>query len=227
MLRLNRTRAIGAVCMVIFFYYLIFTDSSSTTSTFRASTEAGLARERSKQQHYSPLRGDLSDQDLTAKTQRELDAILGEHLASTDGSEHGSIEADVVKGGDAYLETKHGRQTTRKGKVGSADGVSKEEEKLFDSSSSDVDVDEDDETEMVAVAGRKTMPKPKYPVHSDKEKTLQNDDDDDDDAETAKDRTEEDGSGADTAKDIAREKLQEYLKHPSMFLSPPPLLNLT
>lgn len=76
MLRLNRSRAIGIACLVIFIYFLIFTDSgSTTTSDFRTSTEDSLARIRSKTKQL-PLRGDLSDEDLTKKTYEELQGIL-------------------------------------------------------------------------------------------------------------------------------------------------------
>jgi len=75
MLRLNRSRVVGVVCLVLFIYFLVFTDSGSSGRDFRAITEAGLAKKKHTQ-HDLPLRGDLSDADLTKKTNDELQGIL-------------------------------------------------------------------------------------------------------------------------------------------------------
>lgn len=75
MIRLNRSRLIGIICLVTFIYFLMFTDSGSSSSEFRANTEAGLAQKRHREQDL-PLRGHLSDEDLTKKTQDELHGIL-------------------------------------------------------------------------------------------------------------------------------------------------------
>jgi len=75
MLRLNRSRFLGIVCLAVFIYFLVFTDSGSSSSAFRANTEEGLARKWQREKSL-PLRGHLSDEDLTKKTHDELQGIL-------------------------------------------------------------------------------------------------------------------------------------------------------
>jgi len=50
--------------------YFLFLAPSSNTTDFRKTTEAGLSRK------HGVLRGELSDEDLQAQTQQELQAIL-------------------------------------------------------------------------------------------------------------------------------------------------------
>lgn len=73
MLRVNRNRALGVACLILFVYYLVFSNDGSSATDFRSTTEAGLARKHSKN---SILRGDLSDQELTDQTRDKLEGIL-------------------------------------------------------------------------------------------------------------------------------------------------------
>lgn len=75
MLRINRGKFIGLLCLTVFIYFIVFTDSGSSTSNFRANTEAGIAKKSAREKDL-PLRGSLSDEDLTKKTNDELQGIL-------------------------------------------------------------------------------------------------------------------------------------------------------
>jgi len=65
---IRRGQALGLALSVVIIYFLFFAGSDSTD--FRRTTEASLSRRR------GILRGTLSDADLTAHTNRELQKIL-------------------------------------------------------------------------------------------------------------------------------------------------------
>lgn len=105
MIRLNRSRFLGIVCLTIFIYFLVFTDSGSSSTQFRANTEAGLARRRQREQDL-PLRGHLSDEDLTKKTHDELQGIL--NSPSREGVKHDELGNNI---GRVYREPQHDAPT--------------------------------------------------------------------------------------------------------------------
>lgn len=105
MIRLNRSRFLGIVCLVTFIYFLLFTDSGSSSSEFRANTEAGLARKGQREQNL-PLRGHLSDEDLTKKTHDELQGIL--NSPSREGVKKDEYGKPV---GRVYREPQHNAPT--------------------------------------------------------------------------------------------------------------------
>lgn len=80
---LRRGQALGLALGIVLIYFLFFSGSDSTD--FRKTTEASLSRRR------GVLRGDLSDQDLTAQTNRELQMILDKQQNVFDaGPVHGA-----------------------------------------------------------------------------------------------------------------------------------------
>lgn len=187
MLRINRSRFFGIFCLTVFIYFLLFTDSgSSSSSDFRTSTEAGLARIRAKQNQL-PLRGDLSDEDLTKKTYEELRGILASQSKETlkKDEEGNSIGRDSRQEvfGDTPEEPRRISENT--GRRTHAVKESKE-------------VDGEDPL----AEGSRVIERPKYPISGDSEKNLQ-----------SNGQGSEADSG-DTAKDDVREKLAEYLKNP-------------
>lgn len=185
MFRLNRSRLLGIFCVVVLLYFLVFTDSGSSASEFRANTEAGLARKQQREQEL-PLRGHLSDEDLTKKTNDELQGIL-----SSQSKEKMGTDPDGNTLGRQYQDSTHNM-------------LSKEDLSKDASISEDAAVDGNKMThavEDVTVAGRKTMQKPKYPKED--EKSLKAD---------AEDKETE--GEADPGMAFAREKLTEYLKNP-------------
>lgn len=105
MIRLNRSRFLGIVCLVTFIYFLLFTDSGSSSSEFRANTEAGLARKQQRERNL-PLRGHLSDEDLTKKTHDELQGIL--NSPSREGVKKDEYGKPV---GRVYREPQHDAPT--------------------------------------------------------------------------------------------------------------------
>ena len=80
--------------MVVFVYFVVFTDSGSSASNFRANTEAGIARMRQREKDL-PLRGSLSDEDLTKKTNDELQGILNGHSQERLGSGSGKASDNI------------------------------------------------------------------------------------------------------------------------------------
>lgn len=144
MLRINRSRAIGIVCLLVFIYFLAFTDTGSTTSSdFRTSTEASLARIRSKTNQL-PLRGDLSDEDLTKKTYEQLQEILEKT------KETAKVGADSI--------------------AGSADKVKDRAQKMTHEVK-DAKLSEADE-DPVAASRKAQQQAPKYPITDGAEKLL-------------------------------------------------------
>jgi hypothetical protein len=83
---IRRGQALGLALTVVIIYFLFFAGSDNTD--FRRTTEASLSRRR------GILRGSLSDADLTAHTNRELQKILDKQkslfdqtVLSADGEE--------------------------------------------------------------------------------------------------------------------------------------------
>lgn len=75
---IRRGQALGLAFTIVIIYFLFFAGSDSTD--FRRTTEASLSRRR------GVLRGSLSDADLTAHTNRELQRILDSQKALGDQS---------------------------------------------------------------------------------------------------------------------------------------------
>ncbi|KAK5054602.1 hypothetical protein LTR84_001493 [Exophiala bonariae] len=73
---IRRGQALGLALSIVIIYFLFFAGSDSTD--FRRTTEASLSRRR------GVLRGSLSDADLTAHTNRELQKILDKQKAISD-----------------------------------------------------------------------------------------------------------------------------------------------
>lgn len=197
MLRINRSRFIGIACLVIFIYFLVFTDTGSSND-FRTSTEASLARIRSKQNQL-PLRGDLSDEDLTKKTYEELQDILESQSKDT-----------TTKDEDGSSQGRSGRDSVPNTPVEEPDEKSKEHAERLTHNVKDTKISEAEEDPVAA--SRKAMQKPKYPIVDGTEKPLGHGglskaDAEDKDVETS----------ADPGKDFAREKLTAYLKNPGRF----------
>jgi glutaredoxin len=90
------------LALAIILIYILFFSSSGTHTDFRKNTEASLSRRR------GILRGDLSDKDLTAKTNRELQSILDRHSAGAGAGakdrDQKVFEAEPVHG---YTSTIH------------------------------------------------------------------------------------------------------------------------
>lgn len=98
----------------------MFTESGTTNSNFRANTEAGLSRKQQREQDL-PLRGHLSDEDLTKKTNDELQSILSSQSREsmgkdTNGNNVGRIDREPVH--DKFTREKEGssREEPRKQK---------------------------------------------------------------------------------------------------------------
>lgn len=80
--RSRRTQYIAIVASLVLIYVLFFSSESSNTD-FRQTTENAIARK------HGVLRGDLSDEDLTARTNDKLQEILA-------GKNGGSAKSMVV-----------------------------------------------------------------------------------------------------------------------------------
>jgi len=76
---------VGVAAAIGIIYLLFF--SGSPTTDFRKTTEEGMARQ------HGVLRGDLSDADLTAQTNRELQAILAKQHPSTASSNERPVQS--------------------------------------------------------------------------------------------------------------------------------------
>ncbi|KIX04989.1 uncharacterized protein Z518_05861 [Rhinocladiella mackenziei CBS 650.93] len=75
---MRRGQALGLAIGIVLIYFLFI--SRSDTTDFRKTTEASLSRRR------GILRGDLSDEDLTAQTNHELQMILDKQKEMFDAS---------------------------------------------------------------------------------------------------------------------------------------------
>lgn len=107
---MRRSQALGLAFGIVLIYFLFFCGSDTD---FRTSTEASLSRRR------GVLRGDLSDEDLTAKTNRELQMILDKQKQLRDPSlaqdgDHNSWASSVSSSEDAISVA--GRKTMPKPK---------------------------------------------------------------------------------------------------------------
>lgn len=185
MLRLNRGRVIGLLLTSFIVYFLFLSSSNSSPSDFRKRTEEGLSR------RHGILQGDISDESYRAQTNQRLNDIL---------------------------YNKKQAEPERK-PLGKAPEPVAPKKKL---SEDDEESSEEVEREGTSVAGRKTMPgnggkqgvpqakeaeKPRYP----KQQALKQGEDEDEDTPA----TKKNKASSDPGKDVAREKLQEYLKKPS------------
>lgn len=175
--RSRRTQYIILAAALLLIYVLFFS-SESTTTNFRQTTESAIARK------HGVLRGELSDEALTAQTNRQLQDVLAAKDAGYGSSQ---LKSKVVLEG-----SRTERETAR-------------------AVASEAELDGDDGgKEQVPVAGRKTMPrpspyqsayidqqKPKYPLKDGEEEELNGNK-----VETAVDEGEQ----------MAREELQGILK---------------
>lgn len=105
MFRLNRTRVASILCLALFLYYLLFTESASTSS-YRASTEAALARQRSSR-HRSPLRGDLSDEELRDKVKIELEEVVYGRRHGEKGTASSESESESPRTTSEHVKQEH------------------------------------------------------------------------------------------------------------------------
>ena len=144
--RSRRTQYIILAAVIALIYVLFFSSESGTTD-FRRTTENAIARK------HGVLRGELSDEALTAKTNKQLQDVLA---AKADGYGSGPKTMIVLEG-------------TRPEKP-----TSKPEAQDIETGAQS--------SEQIPVAGRKTMPKPspyqsayvekqkpKYPLRDDEE----------------------------------------------------------
>ena len=176
--RSRRTQYIALAAALLLIYVLFFSSESGTTD-FRRTTESAIARK------HGVLRGELSDEALTAQTNQKLQDVLAAKEAGYGSS---GIKSKIV------LE---GSRTERQTGMPHADSV--------EDDASGVDGEA-----QIPVAGRKTMPrpspyqnayidhqKPKYPLRDDEEDASSGNK-----AEAAVDEGEQ----------MAREELQGILK---------------
>jgi hypothetical protein len=94
---MRRGQALLLALGIVLIYFLFFSGSDSATD-FRKTTEASLSRRR------GVLRGSLSDKDLTAQTNRELQAIL-DRQKDQHGQDQKIFEASPVQGTHAYTSS--------------------------------------------------------------------------------------------------------------------------
>ena len=147
--RSRRTQYILLAAVLLLIYVLFFSSESSTTD-FRRTTENAIARK------HGVLRGELSDEALTAQTNQKLQEVL----AAKDAGYGSGPKSKVVLEGSRTAPTA----------------------KPF---AEDVVQEDDGEKEQIPVAGRKTMPrpspyqsayfdhqKPKYPLRDDEEEAF-------------------------------------------------------
>lgn len=92
----RRGQALLLAFGIVLIYFIFFSGSGSTD--FRKTTEASLSRRR------GILRGDLSDKDLTAKTNRELQAILDKQREQLEQDQK-IFDASPVQGAHPYTST--------------------------------------------------------------------------------------------------------------------------
>ena len=95
----RRGQALLLALGIVLIYFLFFSGSGSGSSTdFRKSTEAALGRRR------GVLRGGLSDKDLTAQTNRDLQAILDRQQEQHEEDQK-IFDASPVQGAHPYTST--------------------------------------------------------------------------------------------------------------------------
>ena len=94
---MRRGQALLLALGIVLIYFLFFSGSSSSTD-FRKTTEASLSRRR------GVLRGALSDKDLTAQTNRELQAILDRQQEQRVQDQH-IFDASPVQGAHAHTSS--------------------------------------------------------------------------------------------------------------------------
>src|SRR6201996_8753413 len=94
---MRRGQALLLALGIVLIYFLFFSGSSSSTD-FRKTTEASLSRRR------GVLRGALSDKDLTAQTNRELQAILDKQKDQREQDQK-IFDASPVQGSHAYTSS--------------------------------------------------------------------------------------------------------------------------
>ncbi|KIV88929.1 hypothetical protein PV10_08556 [Exophiala mesophila] len=185
MATLRRGQALGLAISIIAIYFLFFAGSDSGTD-FRRTTEASLSLRR------GVLRGSLSDADLTAQTNRELQRILDLQREALDQK---ALRADRPTPGSPATPA-----------VAAAAAAADEAE--------EEEAEQEQDVENIPVAGRKIMPvfkdKPQQPVAEDTDTRSQLDDDDDDAGSIVK--TPQLAKPKDDADEIAREELQAILK---------------
>ncbi|KAJ9606560.1 hypothetical protein H2200_008568 [Cladophialophora chaetospira] len=93
----RRGQALLLALGIVLIYFFFFSGSSSSTD-FRRTTEASLSRRR------GVLRGALSDKDLTAQTNRELQAILDLQRDQRERDQR-IFDASPVQGSHTYTST--------------------------------------------------------------------------------------------------------------------------
>ncbi|KAK5073936.1 hypothetical protein LTR64_006924 [Lithohypha guttulata] len=194
MLRINRSRLVGLLCLTLFVYFLVFTESGSSAGEFRANTEAGLARKQQREQEL-PLRGHLSDEDLTKKTNDELQGIL-----SSQSKEQPAKDTDGNSAGSTYREPQHNKPSVEDV---AKQGWTREEPGAWKKTMNEQLPNQ--EAEDASAAGQKAIQKPKSNAPDTTSKAHA----EDDEVET----------GGDPGKDFARVKLMEYLKNPVVIFS--------
>lgn len=192
MASLRRGQALGLAVSIIAIYFLFFAGSDMATD-FRTTTEASLSQRR------GVLRGSLSDADLTAQTNRELQRILDQHKEAMDQN---ALRADHPRPGSAAAAVAAA--------AAAADEAEEEE------------AEQEQDVENIPVAGRKTMPKvkdkPQHPIAEGAGSRSRLDDDDDDAGSIVK--SSKLAKPKDDADEIAREELQAILKKsPSKYCS--------
>ncbi|KIW95227.1 uncharacterized protein Z519_03811 [Cladophialophora bantiana CBS 173.52] len=96
---MRRSQAVGLTLGLLFIYFLFFSGSGSNTD-FRKTTEASLSRRR------GILRGALSDKELTAQTNHELQMILDRQKERLQRDEDQMIfDTAPVHGNHPYTST--------------------------------------------------------------------------------------------------------------------------
>ncbi|OCT51837.1 Glutaredoxin domain protein [Cladophialophora carrionii] len=96
---MRRGQALFLALGIVLIYFLFFSGSGSSTD-FRKTTEASLSRRR------GVLRGALSDKELTAQTNRELQKILDRQSELRDQDRDQKIfDASPVQGAHPYTST--------------------------------------------------------------------------------------------------------------------------
>ncbi|KIX93057.1 uncharacterized protein Z520_11330 [Fonsecaea multimorphosa CBS 102226] len=93
-----RGRQAVALTVGLFLIYFLFFSGSSTTTDFRKTTESSLSRRR------GILRGALSDKELTAQTNRELQMILDRQKEQREEDQR-IFDASPVQGNHPYTST--------------------------------------------------------------------------------------------------------------------------
>ncbi|KIW31994.1 uncharacterized protein PV07_03578 [Cladophialophora immunda] len=96
---MRRSQAVALTVGILMIYFLFFSGSGTSTD-FRKTTEASLSRRR------GILRGALSDKELTAQTNRELQMILDKQKEQRQREEDQRIfDASPVQGNHPYTST--------------------------------------------------------------------------------------------------------------------------